>query len=49
MDRTITALFIRLVASLDQTQRDRLDKRLRDLRDDLMELQRQPRMATLAC
>ena len=49
MDLAITALFIRLVASLDQTQRDRLDKRLRDLRDDLMELQRQPRMATLAC
>ena len=49
MDLAITALFPRLVASLDQTQRDRLDKRLRDLRDDLMELQRQPRMATLAC
>lgn len=49
MDRAITALFIRLAASLDQTQRDRLDQRLRDLRDDLMELQRQPRLATLAC
>lgn len=49
MDVAITELFIRLAASLDQTQRDRLDRRLRDLRDDLMELQRQPRMATLAC
>ena len=49
MDVAITALFIRLAASLDQTQRDRLDRRLRDLRDDLMELQRQPRMATLSC
>ena len=49
MDAVIAELFIRLAASLDQTQRDRLDRRLRDLRDDLMELQRQPRMATLAC
>lgn len=49
MDVAITELFIRLAASLDQTQRDRLDRRLRDLRDDLMELQRQPRMATLSC
>ncbi|MFZ1574897.1 MAG: DUF6279 family lipoprotein [Chromatiaceae bacterium] len=49
MEVAITALFIRLAASLDQTQRDRLDRRLCDLRDDLMELQRQPRMATLSC
>ena len=49
MNAGIAELFIRLAASLDQTQRDRLDKRLRDLRDDLMELQRQPQMATLSC
>lgn len=49
MNAGIAELFIRLAASLDQTQRDRLDKRLRDLRDDLMELQRQPQMAALSC
>lgn len=49
MNAGIAELLIRLAASLDQTQRDRLDKRLRELRDDLMELQRQPQVATLSC
>ena len=49
MDVAITELVSRLAASLEQTQRDRLDRRCRDRRDDLRELQRQPRMATLSC
>ncbi|MBK1645350.1 hypothetical protein CKO25_11995 [Thiocapsa imhoffii] len=45
----ISELVIRLGASLDPTQRQRLETRLRGIRDDLLKLQRQPRMAPLAC
>jgi hypothetical protein len=45
----IGELFIRLGASLDERQRDRLDNRLRKLRDDLMKLQAEPKMAPLTC
>ncbi|WP_373510359.1 DUF6279 family lipoprotein [Thiocapsa sp.] len=45
----IRELFVRLGATLDASQRERLDKRLRSLRDDFMKLQMQPRMAPLAC
>lgn len=49
MKPLIAELFTRLAASLDKSQHDRLDNRVRDLRDDLMKLQRQPRMAPLSC
>ncbi len=45
----ISELFIRLGASFDEGQRQRFDKRLRQLRDDLMQLQKQPRLAPLSC
>ncbi len=45
----IGELFIRLGASLDERQRHRLDTRLRQLRNDLMHLQKQPRMAPMDC
>ncbi|CRI67322.1 exported hypothetical protein [Thiocapsa sp. KS1] len=45
----IGELFVRLGATLDASQRERLDKRLRSLRDDFMKLQRQPRMAQMTC
>lgn len=45
----ISELFIRLASSLDRSQHERLDKRLRNLRDDLLKLQKQPRMASLSC
>ncbi|NEX21683.1 hypothetical protein G3480_15415 [Thiorhodococcus mannitoliphagus] len=45
----ISTLFIRLGSSFDETQRRHLEKRLERLRDDLMELQKQPRLAPLQC
>jgi hypothetical protein len=45
----IGELFASLGKTLDTTQRDRLNKRLRSLRDDFMKLQRQPRMAPTTC
>ncbi|MBK5965249.1 hypothetical protein CCR95_14410 [Thiocystis minor] len=42
-------LFMHLGASLDERQRERLDQRLRQLRDDLLNLQNQPRLAPLDC
>lgn len=45
----IGELLVRLGASLEATQRDRLDKRLKALRDDFMRLQKQPRMVPLSC
>jgi hypothetical protein len=49
LNAQIVEFLTRLAASLDKSQLQQLDKRLRGLRDDLMKLQRQPRMATLAC
>jgi hypothetical protein len=49
LSERIGELFIRLGASLDERQRDRLDNRLRKLRDDLMKLQAEPKMAPLTC
>ena len=45
----ISELFIRLGASFDERQRQRFDKRLRQLRDDLMQLQQQPRLTPPSC
>jgi hypothetical protein len=45
----IGELFMRLGASLDERQRERLDQRLRQLRDDLLNLQKQPRLAPMDC
>jgi hypothetical protein len=45
----IAELFIRLGPTLDERQRERLDNRLRNLRDDFMRLQKQPRMAPRTC
>jgi hypothetical protein len=45
----MTAFLIRLGKRLDKSQREHLEKRLRNLRDDLMKLQKQPRMANLSC
>ncbi|AFL72094.1 DUF6279 family lipoprotein [Thiocystis violascens] len=45
----IGELFMRLGASLDERQRERLDQRLRQLRDELLNLQNQPRLAPLDC
>jgi hypothetical protein len=49
LSERIGELFVRLGASLDERQRDRLDNRLRKLRDDLMKLQSEPRLAPLTC
>ncbi len=49
MRARVTELFIELGQRLDTSQRRHLQDRLRDLRDDLMQLQRQPRMAALSC
>jgi hypothetical protein len=49
LSERIAELFVRLGASLDERQRDRLDNRLRKLRDDLMKLQAEPRLAPLTC
>lgn len=49
MGKRIAELLVRLGASLDSGQRDRLHKRLREVRDDLMNLQKQPRMAPMTC
>ncbi len=45
----IGELLIRLVPSLDERQRRELDKRLQRMRDDLMDLQKDPRMPPLQC
>ena len=49
MRARVTELFIQLGGRLDTSQRHHLHDRLQDLRDDLMKLQRQPRMASLSC
>lgn len=45
----IAELLVRLGGSLDERQRARLERRLRQLRDDLMDLQDEPRVAPLNC
>ena len=45
----IEDLWVRLWASLDPAQRRRLTERLADLRDDLMRLQKDPRMVPTTC
>ncbi|UHD16162.1 DUF6279 family lipoprotein [Thiocapsa bogorovii] len=45
----IGELFVSLGKTFDASQRDRLNKRLRNLRDDFMKLQKQPKMAQLTC
>jgi predicted house-cleaning noncanonical NTP pyrophosphatase (MazG superfamily) len=45
----VMELFGRLHERLDTVQRQHLDRRLQDLRDDLLQLQRQPRLASLSC
>ncbi len=49
MRARVTELFIQLGGRLDTSQRHHLHDRLQDLRDDLMMLQRQPRMVSLSC
>ncbi len=49
MRERIVELFVRLGASLDAGQRERLEKRLRGIRDDFLNLQTQPRLAPLSC
>ena len=49
INKLISALFIQLGTSLDESQRARLDDRLKNLRDDLMKLQEKPQMATISC
>jgi uncharacterized membrane-anchored protein YjiN (DUF445 family) len=45
----ISELFVRIGESLDAVQRDRLNSRLRKVRDDFLNLQKQPRMAPKTC
>ncbi|WP_346014532.1 DUF6279 family lipoprotein [Thiocystis violacea] len=49
IEARIQELFIRMGASFDDGQRRHLEKRLRQLRDDLMQLQKHPRMAPMPC
>jgi hypothetical protein len=49
MRHSIGVLFVRLDASFSHEQRAHLIKRLRDLRDDFMSLQKRPRMAATQC
>ncbi len=49
IEARVGELFIRLGASFDAHQRDHFERRLRRLRDDLLKLQQQPRMAPLPC
>ncbi len=49
IEARLSELFIRLGASFDVRQRAHVDKRLRQLRDDLMKLQARPRMAPMSC
>ena len=49
INKLISSLFIQLGASLDESQRARLDDRLKNLRDDLMKLQEKPQMAPISC
>lgn len=45
----VSALLTELGRTLDQTQRDRLDKRLSSWRDDFLDLQQDPRMVPPSC
>lgn len=45
----VEELLIRLGAALDQKQREQLQRRLKDMRDDLLELQAKPRLEPLSC
>lgn len=47
--RQLVRLFVRLDASFSQTQRTHFKKRLTNLRDDFMGLQKDPRMVPLRC
>jgi hypothetical protein len=49
MRKSIAALFLRLDPSFSPKQRSRFAHRLRDLRDDFLNLQRHPRMASRPC
>ena len=49
IEARVTELLTRLGASLDAAQRERLQSRLVALRDDLLKLQKKPRMAPLSC
>jgi hypothetical protein len=49
MRKSIAALFLRLDPSFSPQQRNRFANRLRDLRDDFLNLQRHPRMASRPC
>ncbi|NEV60909.1 DUF6279 family lipoprotein [Thiorhodococcus minor] len=49
IEARVSELFIRLDASLDAAQQARLEKRLEQLRDDLLRLQKRPRLAPLPC
>lgn len=49
MRNRIAELFVRLDASFSPEQRAHLAKRLRNLRDDFMSLQRNPQMVTTGC
>jgi hypothetical protein len=49
IEARVTELLTRLGASLDATQRERLQSRLGALRDDLLKLQKKPRMVPLSC
>ena len=45
----VAVLLTELGRTLDQAQRDRLDKRLSSWRDDFLDLQKEPRMAPPSC
>lgn len=49
MKARIIELFVRLGPSLNAEQRAHLQKRLRSIRDDLLNLQKEPRLAPLTC
>jgi len=49
MRKSIAALFLRLDPSFSPKQRSRFAGRLRDLRDDFLNLQKHPRMASRPC
>lgn len=49
LEARLAELVVRIGASLDARQREHLEKRLRSLRNDLMKLQREPRVASLSC
>ena len=49
LEERIGELFVNLGRTFDASQRDRLNRRLRSLRDDFMQLQKEPRMAPMTC